>query len=158
MGSMLKKKFLLSYWLLSFFYFHSLFPSYSPSATLQEIDLSANRIGSQGCAEIASALETNTTLTRFALIFFLLSLLYVYLIPNSLNISYNSIDSRGLTALARALLTNRTLTELLFYGNRFDPKCSEALAEGLKAATNITTTDVMISFSGGTPHAAYLNP
>ena len=72
MGSMLRRKFVI------------LLPSSSTltfcSKTLTEIDLSANRIGSDGCIELSAALESNTTLTQF--ISFLVSSLYSY--PSSL--------------------------------------------------------------------------
>jgi len=92
--------------------------------TLTAINLSGNKIGSEGTRALAEALKTNTTLT-------------------SINLEINQIGTEGTRALAEALKTNNTLTSIDLRYNQIGPEGTQALAEALK--TNTTLTSIYLS-------------
>ena len=95
---------------------------------IREADLDEDRIEGEGigdaaAAVLATALETNTTMTN-------------------LNLSGNNLGPSGAESLATALKTNTVLSNLSFSGNNLGPAGAESLATALKTNTILTNLDL----------------
>ena len=112
-------------------YFHiELARYFGACLEIREADLDEDRIEGEGigdsaAAVLATALETNTTLTN-------------------LNLSGNNLGPSGAESLATALKINTSLSNLIFSGNNLGPAGAESLATALKTNTILTNLD----FSG----------
>ena len=112
-------------------YFHiELARYFGACLEIREADLDEDRIEGEGigdsaAAVLATALETNTTLTN-------------------LNLSGNNLGPSGAESLATALKRNTILTNLDFSGNNVGPFGAESLATALK--TNTTLTNLSLSY------------
>ena len=130
---------------------------------LQTLDISDNKIDSEGAAALAEALKSRTNL-------------------QTLNISFNSIDSEGAAALAEVFksctdlktldisdnkigsvgaaalacgLNGTNLQTLGIYKNRIGSRGAEVLAEALKSCTNLKTLDIHWNNIGSDGAAAF---
>jgi len=119
--------------------------------TLTAINLSGNKIGSEGTRALAEALKTNTTLTSIDLnenpisakgAQALAEALKTNITLTSIDLSYNQIGSDGAQALAEALKTNSTLTLINLSYNNIGIEGIQALAEALKGNNILTSIDL----------------
>jgi Ran GTPase-activating protein (RanGAP) involved in mRNA processing and transport len=94
------------------------------NTTLQEINLSKNRISDEGVSNLASSLEKNTTIT-------------------SLDLSDNNITYKGASALAEIIFENtNNLQKLILSKNRISDKGASFLASSLQETNSITSLDL----------------
>ena len=91
---------------------------------MTKLDVSDNKIGDNGIAHIATALQTNTTITE-------------------LNISRCSMSGEGVKSLARAIAVNRSLQELNISHSKIGDSGIAHIATALH--TNITMICLVIS-------------
>ena len=97
------------------------------------LDISGNKIGDNGIAHIATALQTNTTMTK-------------------LNISVCSMSDKGAESLARALADNRSLQELSISDNNIGDNGIAHITTALQ--TNNTLKNLTIGDETTTDEAA----
>ena len=90
-----------------------------------ELDISNNKIGDNGIAHIATALQTNTTMTRLC-------------------ISMCSMSDEGAESLGRALAANRSnaMQELYISGNKIGDNGVASIATALQTNTTMTILDI----------------
>ena len=93
------------------------------NTTLTNLNLAHNNIGFAGAESLATALKTNTTLTN-------------------LDLSWNNLGPAGAELLATSLKTNTTLTNLNLSRNKLGPAGAESLAKALKTNTTLTNLDL----------------
>ena len=101
-------------------------------SNLQTLDIGNNNIGSHGAAALAKSFKSCTNL-------------------QTLDISSNKIDSEGAAALAEALKFFSNLQTLDIGNNNIGSHGAAALAKSLKSCTNLQTLDICknnISFKG----------
>ena len=91
--------------------------------SLQYLNICNNEIGDNGIANIATALQTNTTM-------------------RTLNISNCSISDEGAESLARALAVNRSLQELDISSNKIGNNGMANIATALQTNTTMTTLNI----------------
>ena len=117
-----------------------------------ELDISKNKIGDNGIAHIATALQTNTTMRTLNISWCGISdegaeslarALAVNRSLQDLNISDNEIGDNGIAHIATALQTNTTMTKLHFSQCSISDEGAESLARAL--AVNRSLQDLNIS-------------
>ena len=91
---------------------------------VKKLIITGNKIGDNGIAHIATALQTNTTM-------------------RALDMSNCSISDKGSESLARALAVNRSLQDLVFRNNKIGDNGIAHIATALQ--TNTTMTELIIS-------------
>ena len=108
-----------------------------------ELDISVNKIGGNGIAHIATAIQTTTTMTLLKIRNMpdkgaesLARALTVNRSLQELNVSYNEIGDKGIAHIATALRTNNTLQALTISGVAKD-KGALSLAAALTANSSI---------------------
>ena len=99
------------------------------NTTLTNLNLSGNNLGPSGAESLATALKTNTSLSN-------------------LNFSGNNLGPAGAESLATALKTNTILTNLDFSGNNVGPAGAESLARALKTNTTLTNLNMSVNNLG----------
>ena len=99
------------------------------NTTLTNLNLSGNNLGPSGAESLATALKRNTTLTN-------------------LNLCGNNLGPAGAGSLATALKRNTILTNLDFSGNNIGPFGAESLATALKTNTTLTNLNMSVNNLG----------
>lgn len=94
-----------------------------PNRCVERLDLSYERIGPEGAATLASALQNNDTV-------------------GSLNLWQNDIGTEGAVAMAKALESNSTLRWLNMCHNKIDNKGAVSLGKALERNNTVTTMDL----------------
>ena len=99
------------------------------NTTLTNLNLSGNNLGPSSAESLATALKTNTSLSN-------------------LNFSGNNLGPAGAESLATALKTNTALTNLNLYFNNLGPAGAESLATALKTNTTLTNLNMSVNNLG----------